>query len=162
MSLTVHEKRVRGYWLTSLADADLEQVTTGEITAGTFLGTKMTVDGINQSPTRNKASAVLMDTGQISQAPGTRSQDIVMRFFRDTAEDADTAWELFEYDTQGFLVVARLRFNAAPEEGDRVEIYKGATFEPNPMATAQDTYQQYEVELAVEKWELKATVVAGS
>ena len=160
MTKAVHERFVRAYWLSALADTTLEEVTLGEITAGTRLE-KMTVDGLGSSPTNNKASVVLMDTEQIAEAPGTRSQALTMKFVRDTVEGEDVSWEMFDHGTPGFLVVCRLRVGD-PVAGDRVEIYKGGTFEPQPMAATQDTYQQYDVEVAVEAWEIKATVVAGS
>lgn len=164
MTRAVHENYVRAFWLTSLADDTLAEVTVAEITAGIELP-GMTADGLNISPTNNKASIPMLDSEKIPQFVGTRMNDLTLKFVRETDEDDDVAWELFDHGETGFLVVSRLRStkNVQPnlQAGDRVEIYKLSVMDPQPLATAQDTFQQYEIPVAAEDWETKAVVVAS-
>lgn len=164
MTRATHEKYVRCFWLETLADNTLDEVTVAELAAGTFLP-GMTADGLNINPTNNRASIDLLDTEKKPQFPGTRQNDLTMKFVRETDAADDVPWELFDHNTQGFLVVSRTFFDddpaARPPAGTRVEVYKIATFEPQPLATAANTFQQYEVPIAAEDWETKAVVVAS-
>jgi hypothetical protein len=150
--------------LTSLDDDTLAEVTQAEIAAGTELP-GMTSDGLNIAPTNNKASLAMLDSEKIGQRMGTRMNDLTLKFARETDEADDVAWELFDHGETGFLVVSRLRSkkDAQPtlQPGDRVEIYALEVGDPQPLATAQDTYQQFEVPVAAENWETKAVVVAS-
>lgn len=160
MTKIVHENYVRCYWLEDLADdEDLAEVTVAEISAGTFLP-DMTADGLNISPTNNRASVDMLDSEKVPQFVGTRMNELTMKFTRAKEEDDDIAWELFNHGDIGFLVVSRTR-NGSPVAGDRVEIYHLSVFDPQPLGTAANTFQQYEVPVAAQNWETKAVVVAS-
>jgi hypothetical protein len=164
MARPVHENYVRVWWLTTLADTTLEEVTLAEIAAGTELA-GLTADGLNISPTNNKASLEMLDSEKIPQFVGTRMQDLTLKFVRETVTADDDAWELFDHGETGYLVVSRLRSKKDPSPnlaaGDRVEIYKVSVFDPQPLATAANTFQQFEVPVAAQDWETKAEVVAS-
>jgi len=163
MGRKVHEKNVFVYFLsTEPADTTLVTVTDAEIAAGTLLP-DITADGVDVSPTNNRASLELIDTEQIAEYPGTRAIQVNMQFARESLAADDIAWELFEHATEGWLVVSRFgaALSTSTDGGDRVEIYHLRTFEPIPLASAANTFQQYRVETAVENWEQKAEVVAS-
>ena len=164
MTKAVHENYVRCFWLTAMADTTLAEVTEAEVAAGTELP-GLTADGLNISPTNNKASVALLDSEKIPQFVGTRMNDLTLKFVRETDALDDVGWELFDHGETGFLVVSRLRSSKNPSpnlaDGDRVEVYKLSVMDPQPLATAQDTFQQYEVPVAAENWETKALVVAS-
>lgn len=158
MARIVHEKYVRTYWVDTIAD--ISAPTVAEITGGTYLGTEQTADGLSESPTNNRASVEMLDTDKIPEYPGTHSLQITAKFTREDVEADDVAWELFDHDTAGYLVVARLRKDADPEAGDRVEVYQARSHEPQNLSTAANTFQQYEVPFALQDWNKKAVVAA--
>lgn len=158
MSEAVHENFIRTYWATTIAA--ISAPTVAEITAATFLGEEQTADGLNLSPTNNKASLQMLNTEKIPEHPGTQSLAVTLQFRRQTEEADDVAWELFDHNTAGFLIVARLVASTDPVATDRVEVYQAKSFEPVPLQSAADTYQQYQVELALQDWDKKAVVAA--
>lgn len=160
MTKIVNENYVRCYWLTTLDDDEtLQEVTVAEIAAGTFLP-EMTADGLNISPTNNRASVDMLDSEKVPQFVGTRMNELTMKFTRNKEAAKDIAWELFDHGEIGFLVVSRTR-NGTPVTGDRVEIYHLSVFDPQPLGTAANTFQQYEIPVAAQNWETKAVVVAS-
>jgi hypothetical protein len=154
----VHENQVFAWFLVGgIAHASLAEVTEGEINAATKLG-ELTVDGLGSNPTRNNASIAMMEGGFTSQRPGTRSNVITLRHARN--KDGDAMWDLWEYGLAGDLIVHR--FGGEPEVGAPLEVYRVQAHDPDPIASAENTYQQFEVELPVDRQEKKAELVAGS
>lgn len=156
MTRKVHENNIVAKWLNSIASADLSAVTQAEWDAGTTL-TELTSDGLGINPTNNNASIPMMDEGKIGQKPGTRSMAIDLRHARHPQAGADPMWDLFEYGLEGALVVSR---DGAPAVGDPLEVYQGTTHDPTPIASAQDTYQQFTVDLVCDNWNSKSALTA--
>lgn len=135
---------------------DIEAVDAAEWEAAVPLR-ELTIDGLNTSPTNNNASLAMMDGGKIGQKPGTRQMDVTLRFARnDTSGTGDIAWDLFEYGLQGDLLVSRFGEPAAND--DPIEVYRGASHDPSPMGSSQDTYQQFDVPFPIDDWELKSAL----
>ena len=153
----VYEDNVKCYWVDSVED--ISEVTTTELDSGTFLP-EITIDGLNVNPTNNNASIAMLDSGKIGAKPGTRSMEVTLRFARNVSDDI--AWDLFEYGLSGYLVVSRfgpIESSDNPVLPAPIEVYAATAHDPVPVASAQDTYQQFEVPLAIEDWMTKAELV---
>lgn len=162
MARVAHEGKIHVYFLTaepaSVDHAErLDEITSAELSAGLKLP-QITADGVDTAPTNNRASIDMIDTGRISEFPGTHGMSVNMKFARDDDEDDDVAWELFEHATYGFIVVSRF---GIPQVGGRLEVHEGHSFEPQMQASASNTFQQYTVEFALVDWNKKATLVAS-
>ncbi|NED96445.1 hypothetical protein G1H11_14135 [Phytoactinopolyspora alkaliphila] len=154
----VHENNVAVWFLAGgVASSDLSEVTEAELSAAVEF-TELTSDGLGINPTNNNASIAMLRSGKIGQKPGTRQKDINLRFARNTPDgDGDEAWDLFEYGLEGDIIVHR--FGLEPSTGAPLEVYRGTSHDPTPIASAQDTYQQFEVPFPLDDWNDKATLV---
>lgn len=156
----VHDGNTKVRWLPAVVD--IEAPTVAEIAAGTDLTPQLPSDGLTVTPNRNKASQSMLDSSFVAEAVGNWSVGIVLKFQRDvtsiTTGAGDAAYTLFDRGTDGFLLVSRF---GAPAAGDQVEVYPAEAHQPIPLATAENAYQQFEVELAItDEPALKAVVAA--
>ena len=119
--------------------------TAAEITAGTNLTAQIPSDGVNLTNTRNNASISMLDEAFTPEQVGTFGTSITLKFTRDNAA-TDAAFALFEHGDAGFLLISR--FGAAIA-ASKVEVYPVESHDPAPLATAENEYQQFEVQLAV-------------
>ena len=153
MARRVFENQMRVYHLPEVAD--LSAPTETEITAGVDLTEQITADGIAIDFGNNTASIDLIAEGKIAQLPGTRSLQVNLTAVRD--DDGDDFWDEFGYGEDGVLVISP--FGEA-DTGAEVYVVKGAAQEPQPMASAANTFQQSMVEFPATDWDMKAEVAS--
>lgn len=154
MGRLVHDGNTKVHWLPAVADKAAPTV--AEITAGDDLTPQIPSDGLNLTNPRNNASISMLDEAFNAEQVGTFGTAITLKFARD--DSADTAWDLFSHKTSGFLLVSRF---GAPEAASEVEVYPAESHDPAPLATAENEYQQYEVQLAcTERPSIDAVVAA--
>lgn len=160
MAILTSEKNVKLRWLpTRPASADLSELTTAELATAIDINARIVTSGIGIELTQNEATAPMVETGKIAKAPGTQDASITLTSLRDSEVEADVIWETFELGLEGCLLVSRF---GVPTEDSRVELYECVSFDPVPIAPAQDDFQQSQVRLSPGDWNLKAVVVSGS
>lgn len=143
MARLVHDSNTKIYWAPAIANKAAPTV--AEMTGATDVTPQVPSDGLATNPTRNNASQSMLDSSFVAEAVGTWSMGITLTFMRDDGTDA--AWDLFDYGTNGFLVISR--FGGGETALDEVEVYPAESHLPTPMATAENEYQKFEVQLAV-------------
>jgi hypothetical protein len=155
MGRVTHED-LKVFWLE--ACEDIEAPTSAEITAGTELTDQIPVDGVAVNPTGNNASQPMLGDAFVAEKVGTWGRGITLTFTRD--DTSDVARTLFTYRQAGFLLLARF---GAPESGDDVEVYPAESHEPADLASAENEFSKFEVQLAVtDTPALRAVVDASS
>jgi hypothetical protein len=154
MPRVTHEN-TRVYWLEAVANPNAPTV--AEINAGTDLTDQIPVDGVAVNPTKNNASQAMLGDAFVAELVGTWGTGITLTFTRDDTNDVARA--LFVYRADGFLVISR--FGAANVAGRKVEVYPAQGHEPADLATAENEFSKFEVQLAVtDSPSLRATVAA--
>lgn len=148
MSKLIHDGNTKVYWLPAVAD--ITGPTEAEIAAGDDLTPAIPSDGVATSPTRNNASISMLDSAFTPEQVGTWGVGITLKFTRDsegrTDPAGDVAYALFAERGPGFLIISR--FGVA-EDFKIVEVYPAENHKPHALATAENEYQQFEVQLAV-------------
>lgn len=148
--------RTKVKWVTAIAS--IAAPTVAELTAGTDLTAFLPADGVQQNSTKNNASIAMLDDSFVSEAVGTWGEGITLKMVRHEDDVDDDAWTLFTYRLVGFLVISR---HGTFDATDKVEVYPAESHEPMMLPTAENEYQQFEVQLAVtSEPEHKATVAA--
>lgn len=142
MGKRVHDGNTKIYWLPAVAD--IQEPSSVEITAGDELTAQVPSDGLNMTNSRNNASISMLDEAFTPEEPGTWGVGITLKFTRDDNDDA--AWDLFTARGTGFLLISRF---GDPAAQSLVEVYPAKNHKPAPLATAENEYQQFEVQLAV-------------
>ncbi len=154
MGRVTHEQ-TQVHWLPAVADPAAP--TLAEITAGDDLTTQVPVDGVQLNPTENNAAQAMLGDAFVAELVGTWGRGITLTFTRD--DETDAAYVLFEYRTEGFLLLSRF---GTPVEDSEVEVYPCQSHEPSPMATAENEFQKFNVKLAVTDTPALRAVVAAS
>lgn len=154
MPRVTHED-TKVFWLPVVAD--IEAPTELEITAGTNLTDQIPVDGVTLNPTRNNAAQAMLNDAFVAELVGTWSQGITLTFTRDDTDDVARA--LFTYRVAGFLLISRF---GAPANGSDVEVYPAQGHEPADLATAENEFSKFEVQLAVTSAPALRAVVGGA
>lgn len=152
-------------WLLSTAVSDFDPdagstVGETEITAGTRLLRLISAGGIEYTYNQNTASQALVDEGKISHNLGTREvTGVTITHEIDFPLSGDTMWALYEYGDQVDLVIAPEVDDTTgePSDGEDVTVFRMEVGEPQLMAAAQDTKQNFQVGGAVQNWDFKAT-----
>lgn len=143
------------YWLTA-APASLAAPTVANMTAGTEISDFIPVSGVNIAATQNRASIALLGQAFITENMGTHGKSITLTFVRHAADADDDAWNLFDYKSTGYLVIAR--FGGGVTAADRVEVYQVETSEPLSVPSAENEVQTFTVEMAVQDYSQDAVV----
>lgn len=148
MSRLVHDGNTKVHWLPAVAN--IAAPTLAEIAAGDDLTPAIPSDGVATTNNRNNASISMLNSAFTPEQVGTWGVGITLKFTRDNegASDpaGDVAFALFEERGAGFLLISRF---GDPTDGKVVEIYPAENHKAAPLATAENEYQQYEVQLAV-------------
>lgn len=160
MGKLVHDGNTKVHFLPTVAD--IQAPTEVEITAGDDITPAIPSDGVNLTNTRNNASISMLDSAFTPEQVGTFGTSITLKFTRDdegaTDPAGDVAYALFAERGAGFLMISRF---GDPEDGSVVEVYPVENHKPAPLATAENEYQQFEVQLAVTDEPAIAAVVGG-
>ena len=153
------EEYTRVSWVPTIAD--ISAPTAAELDAGTVLTCHLTKDGLNPGGSTNMVDSGALCSRVDSQVVGSVGYQATLKMFR--YNDDDTAWDLVNWGDTGYLVVRRgIAYDFAWTAGQKVEVYEGQFGEPIPASSAANTLQTFEVSLAVEDADLKATIAAGS
>lgn len=145
MAKMPYEKYTRVYFCTAISN--IAAPTTTEINAGTYLSPFIAKDGVQTPNNQNFVDSGDITTNYDSQEPGSYGgAPINLTMFRD--DTADTAWNLVQYGTRGFLVIAR-RKTGVPASGDKVEVWPVAMHEPVMQNTAANEMQKFTAGFAV-------------
>ena len=160
MDKLVHDGNVKVHYLPTVSD--IAEPTEAEITAGDDLTPAIPSDGVATTNNRNNASISMLDSSFVPEQVGTWGTGITLKFARDRggASDpaGDVAFALFSERGPGFLLISRF---GDPVDGSVVEVYPVENHKPAPLATAENAYQQYEVQLAVTDEPNYLAVVGG-
>jgi hypothetical protein len=119
--------------------------TVAEFNAGTVLTTFTPVDGVNFSPTQNNATQAMLGDAFVTEEPGTWGLGLTLTFVRD--DTTDTPVTTFPYNTAGYIVMNP--FGVTIAAGAKVDVYKGKSHNPVPLASAENEYQKWQVVWAV-------------
>lgn len=154
MGRTTHEN-TRVFWLDTVAN--IQAPTVAELGAGDELTDQIPVDGVEFSPSRNTASQAMLGDAFVAEQVGTWSESCTLTFVRD--DEDDVARALFEtYRTEGFLVIARFGTIAA---SDAVEVYPAQSHVVADLATAENEFSKFQVQLAITSAPAKNAAVAA-
>lgn len=154
MSKVTHGRNTKVRWLPAVANIAAPSV--AEIAAGTDLTPQIPSDGLQFNHTRNNASVSMLDDDFVPEDVGTYGTGITLKFVRDDTDD--DAFDLFNHGEEGFLLISRF---GAPAATKKVEVYPASSHEPAPLPTAENEYQQFEVQIAVtRKPNIRAVVAA--
>jgi hypothetical protein len=162
-----YEGRLKVFWLETIADDDLEEITVAEMGAGSNLTPYIPVAGVDRPSQQNQASLAMLDNAFISEEPGTWSVGpIGLTFTRDPGNEESThPWNIFEYGKQGYLVVSPdgsevFDSGSGFEAGGDVSVYEVSSHEPAEMPSAENTKQQFMVSFPVRRFVRRAAIVA--
>ena len=157
------EEFTRVAWLPAVAD--LSAPTTAEIAAGTELSCLLTRDGLSPNLTTNGVDGGSLCDRFDAQTAGSVSASPTLKFWRFDPTDSpgDEAWDLVNWGDSGALIIRRgIRVSVAWAASQAVEAYAGQFGEPQPLASAANTNQSFEVGLFISAVDQKAIVSAGS
>lgn len=139
--------------------ANIAAPTVAEINAGVDVTCFLTKDGLNPGGSTNKVDQGSLCSHVDGETIGTVKYDMTLKGYRDAA--GDTFWDLVDWAEATSVVVRRgVAFATAVAAAQKVEVYKGQTGEPVPMASAANANQTFEVSVAVASANLKAVVAA--
>lgn len=145
MARIPYETYTKVYWCTTIANKNAPTV--AEITAGVALHGFITKDGINPPNSQNMIDSSTIDENFDAQGVGSWGGGaFTLKMYRDPA--ADTAYNLVQYGTVGYLVVGRLK-NVTPIAGDKVEVWPAQMHEPVMDNTAANEQQKFTASFAI-------------
>lgn len=151
-----HDGKTLVYWVTTIANKAAPTV--AELNAGTRLSGFIAKDGLDIPFAQNTVDNADLEDTFDAKGVGTFGADITLTCFRD--DTTDTAWNLFVYGTNGFLVVRRaLAVATAWAAAQKVEVYPSQMHEPVPVPTTSNAQNMFKVALpTTDQPNLKATV----
>lgn len=130
MSVVIIDGRVAVAWCTSIAT--MSAPTVAEINAGTRLETFITPTGLNITPTTAASDVSNLGSKAVAERAGRVKYAVKCVFHHDGG--VDTAWSLFTYRTNGFLVVRRgIDRPVAFASTQNVEVYALECGEPDQV-----------------------------
>lgn len=143
---------------------DIEGPTEAELTAnGTTiinLSPEVPVSGVAFGGSANNAAEAMLGDAFVAESPGTWGRTLEMTFMKDRAIGAE-AWDLFEYRLELWLVFGTK--TALPfEDGDPVEVWHVVCHEKMQLASAENEFQKFTVQMAVQEAPTLTAVVGGS
>lgn len=146
------------------APSDLNGPTEAELTAnGTTiidLSPEIPVDGVEFGGSANNASQAMLGDAYVAESPGTWGRSLTITFMKDRAIGTE-AWDLFAYRTEGWLVFGT-KTDLPFEDGDAVEVWHVVSHEKMLLASAENAYQKFSVQFAVQEAPTLDGVVGGS
>lgn len=156
------EEYTRVHWVPGASGvADMAAPTVAEVNAGTDVTCFITKDGLNPGGSTNKVDSAGLCKRVDSQSIGSVGYDFGLKMFRDNASGGDDAWDLAVWGSEGYLVVRRgVPYATAFAAAQKVEVYKAQMGEPVPTSSAANANQAFDLALAIDDAELKATVAA--
>lgn len=164
MASKAYESNYKAWLLSTRVDSfDPENGSTvgaTELDAGTRLLRLVSAGGIQFTYNQNTASQALVDEGKISHNLGTREvTGVSITHEIDFPLSGDDMWGLYSYGDEVDLVVAPEVDDATgePADGEVVHIFRMEVGESQPVASAQDTKQNFVVGGAVQNWDFDAT-----
>lgn len=143
MTRNVHEGFTDVWFVASIANPDAPTV--AEINGGTKLTTFVTKDGLKVPSDRNFVDGGHLGTAFDAEDVGSWGGKVELTCFRD--DTTDTAWDTFDLNTAGFIVVGRT--NVTPAATEVVEVYPIKSHKPVMMDTAANERQKFTVTCAV-------------
>lgn len=157
MSAYVHEGMTKVSWVSTIAS--IAAPTVAELTAGTDITTYITKDGLSVPQSQNMVDNTSLAETFDAQVVGSWGGSLSLTMKRNTT---DTAWNLFDYGDNGYLVVRRgITHDTAFAAAQKVEVYPAQSHKPVPNNTAANAQATFTVGLAVTaEPELVATVAA--
>lgn len=134
-----------------------------ELTAGTRLLRLVSDGAVTYSYTENTASQALVDKGKVSHNIGTREVTGGMITHEiDHPLESDAMYSLYNYGDARWLIVCPNCPNDEPDDGAQLYGFEVEMGEPNPLAAARDTKQNFQVSFAAQDWDFKATFDASA
>jgi hypothetical protein len=154
----VHDGKTKVYWVTSISSAAAPTV--AELNAGTSLAAFLKKDGLNISLSQNMVDNADLEDTFDAQGVGTYGGSMELTMFRD--DTTETAWNLFVYGTNGFIVVRRgIAYSTAWTAAQKCEVYPAQMHEPVPGPTTANEQVTFKAAMAITTTPtLKATVAA--
>jgi hypothetical protein len=135
MAVVTMDGRTAAVWCTSIAT--IGSPTAAEILAGTRLETKITPDGLVISPATGNVDVSNLASVANANRAGRITWSIKITFHHDGT--IDTAWNLFPYRTNGFLVVRKgVTSTNTFVATDKVSVYACETGEPEDVDPKPD------------------------
>lgn len=120
MAVVVIDGRVKVTWASAIAS--IAAPTTAELNAGTALQGYITPDGLEITPTTGAVDTSNLGSKFTTNRAGRRKFDVSITFHHDSP--TDTPYNLFPYQTNGYLVVRRgTDATTAWAASDKVEVY---------------------------------------
>lgn len=137
-------------------------VTSTELAAGTRLLRLPSDSPIAYTYNENTASQALVDTGKVGHNVGTREVTGGMITHQiDFPLESDAMYSLYAYGDARYLIVAPDGTGGAtedePADGAQLVGFQIETGEPNTLAAARDTKQNFQVGWAAQDWDFKMT-----
>lgn len=130
MAVVIIDGRVRVTFATAVAN--MASPTTAELNAGTALETFITPTGLSITPTTGPVDVSNLGSKANAERAGRVKYAIKLTIHHDGG--TDTAWNLFPYRTNGFLVVRRgIDRTTAYASSQPVEVYAVETGEPDQV-----------------------------
>jgi hypothetical protein len=143
MSVVIIDGRVAVAFCTSVAT--LTAPTVAEINAGTRLETFITPTGLNITPTTGAVDVSNLGSKANAERAGRVKYALKMTFHHDGG--TDTAWNLFPYRTNGFVVVRRgIDRTVAFATTQQAEVYAVETGEPDQVDPAPSGVWDFNVD----------------
>lgn len=134
--------------------ANISAPTTTEIDGGTDLTSYTPKDGVSPGVNNNRVSTGDLSTAFDAEVMGTWGSQLAIEFFKDDVNDL--AWDTLPRGTSGYIVIAP--FTQDPAVGDPVYVWQIETGTSEPMASASNENQRFNVPFACQDADLRAAV----
>lgn len=153
----VHEGMTEVSWVPTIAS--IAAPTVAELNAGTKISSYLTKDGLKVPQTQNMVDNSSLAETFDAQVVGSWGGQLELTMKRTTT---DTAWALFDYGENGYLVIRRgLAVATAWTAAQKAEVYPAEAHKPVPNDTAANAQATFKVALAVTAEPNLAAVVAA-
>lgn len=150
--------------LLAAAPTDLNGPTEAELTPnGTTIiniSPEIPVSGVAFGGTSNNASEAMLGDAFVSESPGTWGRTLELTCMKDRAGNAE-AWDAFFYRSEHWIVFGT-KTDLPFEDGDPVEVWHVVTHEKMLLASAENAFQKFSVQMAVQEAPTLDGFVGGS
>lgn len=124
------------------------------------LSPEVPVSGVGFGGAANNASEAMLGNAFVAESPGTWGRTMIMTFMKDREGNAE-AWDLFRYRLEGWLVFGT-KLDLPFVDGDPVEVWHVVTHERMQLQSAENEFQKFTVQMAVQEAPELDAVVGGS
>lgn len=144
MAHFAYDGNVRAGFVAADGINDISGPTEAELASAVDLSCLLPKDGWQPSTNTNSVDSGKLCETFDANVPGTWGGEITAQFFRDSDPAEDTAWNLFHYGLEGYIVIRYgLPHDEAWEDGQPVEVWPVICNQKQMNQTATNTNARF-------------------